>query len=70
MNYPEEMTIFTTNSWNFIAIRDLWWINSRPVIVANISISYLGFFCFSSKFVFLSFLFPFLMKYRISGPEY
>ena len=31
----KEVTIFATNSWKLTAIRDLWWLNLRPVTVQN-----------------------------------
>ena len=31
MNYPERVTIFTSNFWKLIVICDSWWFNSTPV---------------------------------------
>ena len=31
----KEVTIFAINSWKLSAIRDLWWLNLRPVTVQN-----------------------------------
>ena len=30
MNYTKKVTIFAANFWKVIAIRDPWWLNSRP----------------------------------------
>ena len=54
-NYPYEVTIFTANSWKLIAIRDLRWLNWRPVCHRKEC-----FFIF--PFTFLAFFFLFIIK--------
>ena len=31
MNYPERVTIFTSNFWKLTVICNSWWLNSTPV---------------------------------------
>ena len=31
MNYPERVTIFTSNFWKLIVICNSWWLNLTPV---------------------------------------
>ena len=66
VNYPEEVTIFTANSWKFIMIC------IHEFIMFYISIFFLGIFFsrFSLKFLFLLFSFLFFMKFGTYATEY
>ena len=61
-NYLYEVTTFATNSWKLIAIRDLWWLYSKPVTVQNATLYFLFLswhFCLvfyqKNVFIFISF---------------
>ena len=46
------------------------WESSESRMLLYVYMHFLAIFCFSSKNVFLSFSFPFLMKYQVSATEY
>ena len=61
------------NSWKLIAIRNLRWLNSRPVTLKYATLYFYllpweFFSCFSSKILIL--FVSFLDEYRISATEY